>query len=89
MYAVYQREGRTKNYVKYQRGDGLRTMMVTPPFIRRRRRRRIQRGKGFGSFIRKVGKAIVTNPIVKKVAKDFILPMAVGAIHQKMGGKRV
>ena len=77
-----------KKIMQNIRGDGLRTMMVTPPFIRRRRRR-IQRGKGFGSFIRKVGKAIVTNPIVKKVAKDFILPMAVGAIHQKMGGKRV
>ena len=48
--------------------------MVTPVF-RRRRRRRIQRGVG------KVGKAIVTNPIVKKVPKDFILPMAVGAIR--------
>lgn len=87
-----------RRYAVYQRGDGLRKLMINkginPNYVfgrRSRRRRRMQRGAGFMDVVRTVGRIggkIILNPIVKKVAKDFIIPMAVGAIHKKMG-KRV
>ena len=97
-YIKYQRgEGRKKNYMKYQWGDGLRTLLsptgiaglprgrVTSIF--RRRRKRIQKGRGFWNKIKSGVKTLVSHPIVRKVAKDVVIPLAIGAIHKKLGRK--
>ena len=82
-YLKYQRgTGRTKNYMKYQRGDGLRTLLG--PICHRRR---VQRGRGFWDKIKSGVKTVVSHPIVRKVAKDVVIPLAIGAIHKKMGRK--
>ena len=83
-------------YMRFQRGEGLSTMMINPgiytPFRRRRRRYRRQRGLGFGSFLKKVGKlgrTVVNNPLVRKFAKDVILPTALGAVKQQMKKRNI
>ena len=67
--------------MKYQQGDGLRLLLTpsgTHGLCHPRRRRRVQRGRG---FLDKVKRG------VKTVAKDVVIPLAIGAIHKKMGRK--
>ena len=87
-YIKYQRgEGRKKRYMKYQRGDGLRSLLTSTRTLGLRRlcrRRRVQRGRGFWDKVKNGVKTVVSHPIVKKVAKDVVIPLAIGAIHKKM-----
>ena len=84
--------------MKYQRGNGLRTLLAPTGIMgaRRgrvsnifRRRRRVQRGRGFWDKVKSGVKTVVSHPIVRKVAKDVVIPLAIGAIHKKMGRKVV
>ena len=97
-YLKYQRgTGKIKNYMKYQRGDGLRTLLsptgtlgsrrIRPVSAFCRRRRKSQRGRGFWDKVKSGVKTVVSHPIVRKVTKDVIIPLAIGAIHKKMGRK--
>lgn len=92
-YLTYQRgEGRKKRYMKYQRGEGLRSLGLSPGIIslkllRPVRRRRSQKGRGIFGIIGRVAKAVINNPTVRKIAKD-VIPLAIGAIHKKMGGRK-
>ena len=94
-YIKYQRgQGRKKNYMKYQRGNGLRTLLTPTGIMGARRgrvsnifrRRRVQQGKGFWDKVKSGVKTVVSHPIVRKVAKDVVIPLAIGAI-QKNGKK--
>ena len=85
----FQRGAGTK-YMKFQRGGGLPALMINPG-INPCRRRRYQRGRGFGSFIRsvgKIGKAVVKNPMVQKFAKEVIIPTAWNVMKKKLGERR-
>ena len=84
-------------YMRFQRGEGLSTLMInpgifTPSFRRRRRRYRRQSGLGFGSFLKsvgRIGKKVINNPMVRKFAKDVILPTALGAIRHKLNQRKM
>ena len=78
--------------MKYQRGDGLRSLLTPLSIVvsglrRPRCRRRVQRGRGFWDKVKSGVKTVVSHPIVRKVAKDVVIPLAIGAIHKKMGKK--
>ena len=87
----FQRGGGIK-YMKFQRGSGLPALMINPGINPRRRHRRYnQRGRGFGSFIRsvgRIGKAVAKNPMVQKFAKEVIIPTAWNVAKQKLGERR-
>lgn len=82
--------GRGYRYKRFQSGEGLSTLMINPGInsIRRRRRRRLrQRGRGLGSIFKKIGKigrTVVNNPMVRKFAKEVIIPAAWGAVKQRL-----
>ena len=84
-------------YMRFQRGEGLSRLMInpgiiTPSFRRRRRRRSRQSGLGFGSFLKsvgRIGKKVANNPLVRKFAKDVILPTALGAIRHKLNQRKM
>ena len=84
-------------YMRFQRGSGLANLMInpgifTPSFRRRRRRYTRQRGLGFGSFFKKIGrlgKKVVNNPMVRKFAKDVILPTALGEVKKQMKKRNI
>ena len=90
-YMQFQRGGGNK-YIKFQRGGGLSTLMINPGINPRRcRRRRYQKGRGFGSFIRsvgRIGKAVAKNPMVQKFAKEMIIPTAWNVVKKKLGEGR-
>ena len=97
-YMKYQRgEGRKKHYMRYQRGTGLKTLLAPTGIcglssaratsVFRRRRKRVQKGRGFWNKIKTGVKTVVSHPIVRKVAKDVVIPLAIGAIHKKLGRK--
>ena len=92
-YMRFQRGEGGRKYMRFQRGEGLSTLMINPGInpIRQRRRRLRQRGRGIGSILRTVGtlgKRVINNPLVRKFAKDVILPTALGAVRERINRQR-
>ena len=95
-YMRFQRGEGGRKYMRFQRGEGLSSLMINPGILpaRRRRRTRVfyQTGCGrFGSFLKTVGslgKKVVNNPLVRKFAKDVIIPTALGAVRERINRQR-
>ena len=90
-YMSFQRGSGRDKYARFQRGDGLRTLMVNPGINPRRRRRRrykkVQRGSGILNTIGTIGRQLYRSPMVRKFARDVILPTAWDVIKYKFGRK--
>ena len=94
-YMQFQRGEGGRKYMRFQRGEGLSLLMINPGIFPIKRRRRSwgyhQRGLGFGSFLKTVGtlgRKVVNNPLVRKFAKDVILPTALGAVREGLRRRR-
>ena len=77
-------------YAKFQRGDGLKTLMINPginPRRRRHRYRKVQKGSGILNTIGTIGRQLYRSPMVRKFAREVILPTAWGVIKHKLGHK--